>query len=200
MSEVSNNPAYDRWQEARKQWDNIITNVQILDRHLYAFLDERAEKKRILSHLVAFAHLHCAFLNGDNVRADIVDWIDDDLASVLVANRNPADVVLCTVVDQVGALAKEGALNGFGQRTISKFLSLSELAHAANERIFTTSMPFVFSLLIHLTIYLYCGLLSFILIGPTHWLATLFAAVGAYIFWACRPSQMSWNGRFMLHS
>jgi len=177
-----NNAAYDRWWEARQQWGKIIADVRSLGRHLRAFVGERAESKQILSYLVAFAHLHRGFLRGDDVRTDIADWIGEEHAGIIAAHRNPSDMALRAIADQVHVLAEDGALSGFGQMTISQTLSSIGLAQAANERICTTPMPFVYSLLVRRTTYLYCGLLPFALIGATNWFAPLFAAVVAYVF------------------
>ena len=46
----------------------------------------------------------------------------------------------------------------------------------------TTPLPFVYSLLVRRTTYLYCGLLPFSLIDSTTWIAPVFAAVVAYVF------------------
>ena len=75
-----------------------------------------------------------------------------------------------------------GAINGFGQMTISNTLSSLARSQAGCERIATTPLPFVYSPMVRRTTYLYCWLLPFALIKATSWFAPVFAAVVAYVF------------------
>ncbi|MCG7575100.1 hypothetical protein MHM39_16170 [Phaeobacter sp. CNT1-3] len=177
-----NNAAYDRWWEARKLWGAMIADVRTLGRHMSVFVGNGAARAQILSSVVAFAHLHRGFLRGVNVRPDILNWIGADKADAMLACKNPADAALRDMADQIGALADQGELDGFGKMTISQSLSSLALAQAGCERIFTTPLPFVYSLLVRRTTYLYCWLLPFALIEATHWFAPVFAAVVAYVF------------------
>ncbi|WP_323007278.1 bestrophin family protein [Pseudorhodobacter sp.] len=177
-----NNAAYDRWWEARKLWGTMIADVRNLGRNLSIFVGKGSERDHILSCAVAFAHLHRGFLRNIDVRTDIVGWIGEEKSAAMIAQKNPADAALRSMADQVGKLAKQDAISGFGQMTISQTLSSLALAQAGCERIVTTPLPFVYSLLVRRTTYLYCGLLPFALIESTIWFAPVFAAVVAYVF------------------
>ncbi|WP_324754493.1 bestrophin family protein [Roseovarius sp. Pro17] len=177
-----NNAAYDRWWEARKLWGSMIADVRNLGRHMCVFVGKGADRAHILSCAVAFAHLHRGFLRGVDVRADILDWIGEEKAATMIARKNPADAALRSMADQLGKLANDDAISGFGQMTISQTLSSLALAQAGCERIVTTPLPFVYSLLVRRTTYLYCWLLPFALIEATSWFAPVFSAVVAYVF------------------
>ena len=177
-----NNAAYDRWWEARKLWGSMIADVRNLGRHMRVFVGSGADRENILSCAVAFAHLHRGFLRNVDVRADIVDWIGAEKATAMIARKNPADAALRSVADQIRELIERDAISGFGQMTISQTLSSLALAQAGCERIVTTPLPFVYSLLVRRTTYLYCWLLPFALIESTSWFAPVFAAVVAYVF------------------
>ena len=86
------------------------------------------------------------------------------------------------MADQIGKLAERDVISGFGQIAISQTLSSLGLAQSGCERIVTTPLPFVYSLLVRRTTYLYCWLLPFALIDSTSWFAPIFAAVVAYVF------------------
>lgn len=109
-------------------------------------------------------------------------WEARKLWGAMIAYKNPADAALRSMADKIGKLIKEDAISGFGQMTISQTLSSLALAQAGCERIFTTPLPFVYSLLVRRTTYLYCWLLPFALIEATGWFAPVFAAVVAYVF------------------
>jgi putative membrane protein len=177
-----NNAAYDRWWEARKLWGAMIADVRNLGRHMSIFVGEGADRAAIMSCTVAFAHLHRGFLRGVDVKPEIVDWVGEEKASAMIAQENPADAALRSMADKIGMLVKEDGINGFGQMTISQTLSSLALSQAGCERIFTAPLPFVYSLLVRRTTYLYCWLLPFALIEATGWFAPIFAAVVAYVF------------------
>jgi putative membrane protein len=181
-----NNAAYDRWWEARKLWGSMIADVRNLGRHMCVFVGRGEDREQILSCAVAFAHLHRGFLRNVDVRPDIIDWIGEEKAAVMIARKNPADAALRSMADQIGKLIEQDAISGFGQMTISQTLSSLALAQAGCERILTTPLPFVYSLLVRRTTYLYCWLLPFALIESTSWFAPVFAAVVAYVFLACK--------------
>ena len=177
-----NNAAYDRWWEARKLWGAMIADVRNLGRHLCVFVGKGEDREQILSCAVAFAHLHRGFLRGVDVKSDITNWVGDEKAAAMTARKNPADAALRSMADKIGKLTNENAISGFGQMTISQTMSSLGLAQAGCERIFTTPLPFVYSLLVRRTTYLYCWLLPFALIDATGWFAPVFAAVVAYVF------------------
>lgn len=177
-----NNAAYDRWWEARKLWGSMIADIRNLGRHMHVFVGEGNDRDHVLSCAVAFGHLHRGFLRGVDVHADIAGWIGEENAVAMAAYKNPADAALRSTADQIGQLAARDAISGFGQMTISQTLSSLALAQAGCERIETTPLPFVYSLLVRRTTYLYCWLLPFALIDSTNWFAPVFAAVVAYVF------------------
>lgn len=177
-----NNAAYDRWWEARKLWGALIADVRTLGRHMSIFVGKDADRAQVLSCAVAFAHLHRGFLRSTDVKSDIANWVGAEKADALLAQKNPADAALRSMADQVGVLAEQEQISGFGQLAIAQTLSSLTLAQAGCERILTTPLPFVYSLLIRRTTYLYCLLLPFALIDSTGWFAPVFAAVVAYVF------------------
>ncbi|MEM9579290.1 MAG: bestrophin family ion channel [Pseudomonadota bacterium] len=177
-----NNAAYDRWWEARKLWGAMIADVRNLGRHMCVFVGKGEDREQILSCAVAFAHLHRGFLRGVDVKTDIASWVGEEKALAMIAHKNPADAALRSMADKIGKLIKEDAISGFGQMTVSQTLSSLALAQAGCERIFATPLPFVYSLLVRRTTYLYCWLLPFALIEATGWFAPVFAAVVAYVF------------------
>jgi ion channel-forming bestrophin family protein len=177
-----NNAAYDRWWEARKLWGSLIAELRTLGRQLTLFVPEPQDRAALMSCGVAFAHLHRGFLRGVDVRAEVTPWVGAEKAGTLMARRNPADAALSGITDRLEVLAREGAIDGYGRLALSQTLSSLALAQAGCERILSTPLPFVYSLLIRRTTYLYCWLLPFALIESTGWFSPLFAAVVAYVF------------------
>ena len=152
-----NNAAYDRWWEARKLWGSMIADVRNLGRHMCLFVGKGPDRERILSCAVAFAHLHRGFLRNVEVRGDIVAWIGEEKSATMIASKNPADAALRAMADQIRELIEKDAISGFGQMTISHTLSSLALAQAGCERIVTTPLPLVYSLLVRRTTFFTAG-------------------------------------------
>lgn len=176
-----NNAAYDRWWESRKLWGTIIAETRTLARHMAVFVGDDTARDRMLCTAVAFAHLHRGFLRRRDVADVVTNWVGAEQAAVL-SKGNGADAALRDMADQIAALAAAGRIDRFGQMTLSQTLAALAHAQAGCERIVTTPLPFVYSLLVRRTTYLYCGLLPFALIEATGGLAPVFAFVVAYIF------------------
>ncbi|EDQ03317.1 hypothetical protein DSM14862_03962 (plasmid) [Sulfitobacter indolifex] len=177
-----NNAAYDRWWEARKLWGAMIADLRTLGRDLSIFVGRGEDRAEILSLGVAFAHLHRGFLRSADVQAQITDWVGDNQAKALLARTNPADAALRAMAERISHLAAQDGLSGFGQMRLSETLAALAAAQAGCERILTTPLPFVYSLMVRRTTYLYCWLLPFALIEATNWFAPIFAAIVAYVF------------------
>jgi putative membrane protein len=177
-----NNAAYDRWWESRKLWGTMLAEIRNLGRCMTMFVGNGDERKNILSYAVVFAHLHRGFLRNVDVSAEIVKWIGAQKTADLIAQKNPADAALRLIAEEIETLSKQGRIDGFGKMTLSQSLSTLGLAQAGCERIVTTPLPFVYSLLVRRTSYLYCCLLPFALIESTGWFAPIFSVVVAYVF------------------
>jgi ion channel-forming bestrophin family protein len=177
-----NNAAYDRWWEARKLWGAMIADLRTLGRDLSIFVGRGEDRAEILSLGVGFAHLHRGFLRGADVQTEITAWVGDDQAKALLAQTNPADAALRAMAERISQLAAQGGVSGFGQMRLSETLAALAAAQAGCERILTTPLPFVYSLMVRRTTYLYCWLLPFALIEATNWFAPIFAAIVAYVF------------------
>ncbi|WP_281982267.1 bestrophin family protein [Thalassorhabdomicrobium marinisediminis] len=177
-----NNAAYDRWWEARKLWGTMIAEVRTLGRHATIFVDSAEGRERMLSCAVVFAHALRGKLRSVDVQAEMTPWMDAGRAARIAEHGNPADAALRALADEVATLGRAGAVDGFGQMTIAGSVSTLAEAQAGCERILLTPLPFVYSLLVRRTTYLYCGLLPFALIEPSGGFAPALAAVVAYVF------------------
>ena len=172
-----NNAAYDRWWEARRLWGGLLADLRSLAREAEIFLRDEALRQALLDGALVFLHVHRASLRGQTVDPDL-----RDRAGALLDSVQPPDAAL----DRLGALVARahaaGALDGFGARTLSARLASLALQQAGCERIASTPLPYVYSLLIYRTTYLYCLLLPLALVGLAGWLTPLFVCIAAYVF------------------
>ncbi|MCV2867823.1 hypothetical protein OEW28_04210 [Defluviimonas sp. WL0002] len=175
-----NNAAYDRWWEARKLWGGMIADVRSLGRELLLFLGEGPARAKILKTTVAFAHLHRGWLRQSDTVAEARRT--DPAAGDYAARRNPPDAALRELMLVLEAEAAAGRLSDMGRRTLAERLASLTLAQAGCERIAGSPLPFVYSLLVLRTSYLYCTLLPFALIETAGWFAPVVSAIVAYVF------------------
>lgn len=173
-----NNAAYDRWWEARKLWGGLLADLRSLAREIDVFAPKLPSRLRLLRLGLAFAHLH---------RAQLRQLPQDEKAaqSCLAADLPPSRTP-CAALD---AMAKDiaqghaaGLIDGFGARSLTQRIGALALQQAGCERIAATPLPYVYSLLIFRTIYLYCLLLPLALAGPAGWMTPVFVAIVAYVF------------------
>lgn len=177
-----NNAAYDRWWEGRKLWGGIIADVRNLAKTCEIFVPDIKDRKSVLNGVVAFTHFHRGRLRGVDASTEAADWIGVENATILASKSNSADGALRVISEQIRHLHRRGAINDFGPLSIGKIITSLGLHQAGCERIATTPLPFVYSLLVRRTTYLYCLLLPFALLETAGPLVPLFVAVVAYVF------------------
>lgn len=177
-----NNAAYSRWWEARKLWGNLVTNCRNLSRELVVFIDDPKVHREILTLVAVYVHLHRGKLQNADVTEQTNYWVNANELKPFEQYNNPASAVLRAVNEKVGASYKRGQLCDTGARSLTQRISYISNAQGGNERIFSTPIPFIYSLLILRTSYLYCLLLPLALIDVAGWFAPLFSGAVAYIF------------------
>jgi putative membrane protein len=172
-----NNAAYDRWWEARKLWGGLLADLRSLARETEVFVPDPALRHQMLQMALAFLHLHRA-----NLRRLPADPECARRAPDLMAQPHPP----CAALDALNALVaqavRQGGIDGFGARGLTTRLSSISLQQTGCERIAVTPLPYVYSLLIYRTTYVYCLLLPLALIGHAGWLTPLFIGIVAYVF------------------
>ncbi len=169
-----NNAAYDRWWEGRKLWGQLVADLRSLGRETVLFLPDAGVRERVLRLALGFLHLHRINLRGLSERQSIIDWCGEDFAGV----PHPP----CAALNQMNAEITQAETDGFARKALAERLASIALAQAGCERIATTPLPYVYSLLIFRTTYLYCLLLPFGLLEGAGWLTPLFVGVVAYMF------------------
>jgi putative membrane protein len=169
-----NNAAYDRWWEARRLWGGLLADMRGLAREVEVFLADPALRKEVLRAALVFLHAHRLNLRRLSPQSPGQEGVADAI--------HPPDAALDRLNAVVAAAHRAGALDGFGARALSARLGSMALQQAGCERIANSPLPFVYSLLIYRTTYLYCLLLPFALIGTTGWMTPVFVAVVAYMF------------------
>jgi len=159
-----NNAAYDRWWEARRLWGGLVADTRALIREAELFLGPGAETRALLMGQRDFLHGLRRALRGEAAGGPSPEEALQSMNGLLAAAR------------------ATGQLDGFGARTLSGRLASITLAQAGCERIRSTPLPYVYSLLIFRTSWLYCLLLPLALLEGPGWMAPVFVSIVAYVF------------------
>lgn len=172
-----NNAAYERWWEARKLWGGLLADLRALARETDIFMQSRERRWEILHLAMAFIHLHRCNLRRlrDDARAR-------ELAAALLDAPHPPCAAMDLMGDCVRRAHADGAMDGFGARALAERLASITVQQAACERIATTPLPYVYSLLIYRTTYAYCMLLPLALVNTAGWITPLLVGIVAYVF------------------
>jgi putative membrane protein len=172
-----NNAAYDRWWEARRLWGGLLADMRSFAREVDIFVPDAALREKLLHGALAFLHLH---------RANLRELRDDPAARALGGSladaAHPPNAALDTLATAVAEARRSNVIDGFGAMALDTRLASMSLQQAGCERIATTPLPYVYSLLIYRTTYLYCLLLPLALAGPVGWMTPVFMAIVAYVF------------------
>ena len=170
-----NNAAYDRWWEARKLWGGLLADTRSLAREAMVFLPEADQRQTLLRAQRSFLHAHRCALRGMAPDAALLRGLPAGLPPT-------ADAILDRMSADLAAWRGAGHLDGFGARSLSARLAGIGQAQASCERIRQTPLPYVYSLLMFRTTWLYCLLVPLALVDPAGWLTPLFAGIVAYTF------------------
>ncbi len=175
-----NNAAYERWWEARRLWGQLIADMRSLRRETELFVGDAETRQRLISFALLFAHLHRTGLRGIRGCDALPGWARPK------ASAADLPETACAALDAANRVLAEGAardqVDGFGRKALSERLAAISLAQAGCERIRNTPLPFVYSLLVLRTTWLYCLAVPFALIDSAGPMAPFFAAFIAYVF------------------
>lgn len=179
-----NSVAYERWWEARTLWGELLIVVRNLTRQTLSFTENvPAEQQRQLAHkLIAFSHALRHKLRGSSASADLVRWLGEDQAKRYLASSNVPNLLLGDINQAYAQLRRNGQLDNILFADIDKQLNRLSYILGGCERITSTPMPFAYILLLHRTVYIYCFLLPFCLVGSLGWLTPIMVGVLSYTF------------------
>jgi len=179
-----NTVAYERWWEARTLWGELLIVVRNLARQTVSLphgLSE-AERQRMAHRLIAFTHALRHQLRGTEPADDVSRWLEPTEAAAVAAGPNPPNVLLGMISQAYAQLQREGRLEPILLAAIDAQVTRLSYVLGGCERIQGTPIPFAYILLLHRTVYVYCLLLPFCLIGSVGWVTPLMVGVLSYTF------------------
>jgi putative membrane protein len=190
-----NNASYDRYWEARKLWGRMVNVSRSWARQVSTLIqapagaDEtvRAEVEKIRETLilrqVAYVHGFRLHLRKEERWEQLGAWLDaEEMERLRTESNRPAAITQVS-----GELVADAWRKGFVHPMHVPILegSLTEITgiQGGCERILATPVPFIYNVLMHRIVGLYCIFLPFGLVSSTHWFTPISVAFIAYAFY-----------------
>lgn len=182
-----NNAAYARYVEARQIWGRILIAARALTSQVVNYLPadgDGFERRLFMQRLIAFVYALTHQLRGTDPSADLARYLSQDEAEQLRGMH----YIPVALLDRIRLmLARAGRRRGEGEPLLWLLdAQVSELAAAVGgcERIANTPIPFAYGVLVHRTVYLYCFMLPFGLVGDLGVATPLVCVFVAYTLFA----------------
>ncbi len=161
-----NSASYSRFVEARNLWGTVLIAERTLVRQLRNILPaEHDAHRRIVSYLVAFSWSLKHQLRKTDPTADLRRLLPEERVTEILASSMSTNRILLLAGNEIGQLREAGKLSDITYGLMDN--KLDELAHVLGgcERLATTPVPFAYTLILQRTVYLFCTLLPFALVG-----------------------------------
>jgi putative membrane protein len=178
-----NSASYNRFVEARNLWGTVLIAERTLMRQLKNILPAAAEThKKIASYLIAFSWSLKHQLRKTDPSADLYRLLPRDAVAEIIASSMPTNRILLLVGHELGQLRETGKVSDITYGLMDN--KLDELAHVLGgcERLATTPVPFAYTLILQRTVYLFCTLLPFALVGDLHYMTPFVSVFISYAF------------------
>ena len=178
-----NSAGYNRFVEARNLWGTVLIAQRTLVRQLKNILPaESAAHQRLVSYLVAFSWSLKHQLRKTDPSADLARLLPPSDVVDILASSMPTNRILLLAGDELGRLRAEGKLSDITFSLMDN--KLDELGHALGgcERLASTPVPFAYTLILQRTVYLFCTLLPFALVGDLHYMTPFVSVFISYTF------------------
>jgi len=186
-----NTAAYDRYWEARKLWGDLVHRSRSFARQVQSWVipvareGEREQDDThaiLMRRTIAFAHALRHQLRDSDPSRDVATWLLPDEAAVFSRVRQGPNFLLRRMGHDLGLCLHAGKLDPRLAAEMDATLSAMTAVAAGCERIKSTPIPFVYTLLLHRTAWLYCFLLPFGLVDAIGAMTPFVVAIVAYTF------------------
>jgi len=182
-----NNACYERWWEGRKLWGQLIVDSRSLSRQVISYIDDEAPsgkkvQKRLIYLTIAYSHALRHHLRKSDPWDDIEKYLAPNEIESLKKSFNLPDAILRSIGQKIGDCRHKNLLSDFLVQSLDQHISSMTSAQAGCERIDNTPLPFAYRLLVQRTVYLFCLILPFGLVGSLGLMTPLLCAIITYAF------------------
>lgn len=175
-----NNASYERFNEARHLWGNLLIASRALTSQMLCYLPEQDDTLRIARRVVGFVYALKHELRGTDPTEDFMRLLGREQTALLRDQCYKPSAILDEIRRDLAGPPR-------GSPTSERKLwmldtQINELGKSAGgcERIASTPIPFAYNVLLHRTVYAYCVLLPFGLVDSTEFFTPLLSVFISY--------------------
>lgn len=182
-----NSAAYDRFWEGRKQWGSLVIHSRTLAFQIQNYIAEnnhftKEEKKEGIRLIIAFCYaLNYQLRNKTNYEV-LKQYLTDSVYEQMLTKQFKPAYLLNELTNWIAIQNREGRIDTVVMIRIDQTLEQLSVVLGACERIIHTKIPFVYFIILHRTVYIYCFIIPFGLIDLIVWTMPFFVTFVAYTF------------------
>lgn len=191
--------AYNRYWEGRTLWGALINNERSFTRQVVHWIGPRpggdpthahapepadleARRRRLVHLAVGFAHALRLRLRDQDDTATLEKFVEPAELPALVDDPNRPQWFVHRIAGELRRLYDEGLIHpqhvGFFDATLGALTDIQ----GACERIRNTPLPYVYAVLVHQIVGVYCFALPWGLLHALHWIMPAVAVLVSYAF------------------
>lgn len=177
-----NNACYARYVEARQLWGQLMIASRSLLREVKNTVQPQADVRAFVRLQIAFAHSLRMQLRRLPQEQTLTKYLPPAQLAQVLAVQSPANRILLLLGNWLAEQRQQGALSDILFHSLNTRLNDMSVVLAGCERIASTPVPFAYSLILHRTVYLFCIMLPFALVGDLHYMTPFVSVLISYTF------------------
>jgi putative membrane protein len=131
---------------------------------------------------IAFAHCLRMSLRRQPQASQLANYLSPDNLRRTMDSSTPANRILLIMGEWLAVRRREGQLSDILFHSLNNRLNDMSVVLAGCERIANTPVPFAYTLILHRTVYLFCIMLPFALVGDLHYMTPFVSVLISYTF------------------
>lgn len=187
-----NGASYERYWEGRKLWGSLVNNSRTFARgaltlsHPAAPEDApvvAAAQRALVLRQIAFVHALRMHLRREVDLDELRDWLPANERAALAREINVPAAINHETGAQVAGLFRAGHLHPQHLLPLDAALTVNTDVQGACERILSTPVPWIYTVLMHRLVGIYCLFLPLGLVKDIGWATPIVVLIVAYAFY-----------------
>lgn len=175
-----NSTSYARFNEARILWGQLMISNRSLLRETSSL--GLSERDKLVNLQIAFSHCLRLTLRHRPVQDALEKWLTKETAAQVARTHSPCNAILMLMGEWLAQRRTQGEISDLLWASLNNQLTELSALLAGCERIATTPLPFAYSLILHRTVYCFCIMLPFALVGDLHYMTPFVSVFISYTF------------------
>lgn len=187
-----NGASYERYWEGRKLWGSLVNNSRSFARGALTLSHPAtpedapavaAAQRALVLRQVAFVHALRMHLRREVDLDELRDWLPAEERAALTREINVPAAINHETGAQVAALFRAGHLHPQHLLPLDSALTVNTDVQGACERILSTPVPWIYTVLMHRLVGIYCLFLPLGLVKDIGWATPIVVMIVAYAFY-----------------